>query len=454
MTEKQKSLFFRGTKLFHILVTIGMFALTCHLFYDNMYDVYEEPKRFWLVVGIYAVAYFILRRTYNAYDLEMSKTLDLAYSQSIAHITSGGLMYLVLLVDFFNFKSVNPLPIIGLVAVQIIFNLLWSDGVSRIYKRLNKPKRTIVIYEDEDDYFRLNEMHKFTRLFKVEKTLEIHSDDLELLKNEISGFEIVFIAGLNEVLRNNVLKACVAKNIPCFVSPHIGDILLMGSEHIEQFSVPIFKVARANPKSEYELFKRIVDIIVALLGIIITSPFMIITALAVRLYDRGPALYKQVRLTKDGKEFKILKFRSMKTNAESDGIARLATDNDDRITPVGKIIRACRLDELPQLFNILKGDMTLVGPRPERPEIAAQYEETLPPFALRLQAKAGLTGLAQVYGKYNTDPYDKLQMDLMYINNMSIATDIKLILATIKILFMKDSTSGVAQGQTTAEIKK
>ena len=164
-------------------------------------------------------------------------------------------------------------------------------------------------------------------------------------------------------------------------------------------------------------------------------------------------LYKQVRLTKDGKHFKILKFRSMRVDAEKDGVARLASENDNRITPVGKVIRACRVDELPQLFNILKGDMTIVGPRPERPEIAEQYNDILPAFLLRLQCKAGLTGLAQVYGKYNSDPYDKLRMDLMYINEMSLLGDLKLMFATVKVLFMKDSTSGIAEGQTTASDK-
>ena len=159
----------------------------------------------------------------------------------------------------------------------------------------------------------------------------------------------------------------------------------------------------------------------------------------------------KVSLVLDGKQFEILKFRSMRVDAEKDGVARLSTgDKDDRITKVGHIIRACRLDELPQLLNILKGDLSVVGPRPERPEIAAQYCEEMPEFALRLQAKAGLTGYAQVYGKYNTTPYDKLQMDLMYIAHPSLIEDLKIMLATVKILFMPESTEGVAEGATTA----
>ena len=161
--------------------------------------------------------------------------------------------------------------------------------------------------------------------------------------------------------------------------------------------------------------------------------------------------YRQKRLTRNGREFYVLKFRSMRQDAEKDGVARLSTgDADDRITPVGRFIRKVRIDELPQLLNILEGSMSIVGPRPERPEIASQYEETLPEFSLRLQAKAGLTGYAQVYGKYNTTPYDKLQMDLMYIAHPSFLEDLRIIFATIKILFLPESTQGVAQGMETA----
>ena len=182
----------------------------------------------------------------------------------------------------------------------------------------------------------------------------------------------------------------------------------------------------------------------------VLSPLMLVTAAAIKLTDGGPVFYKQIRLTRNRKEFYVYKFRSMRVDAEKDGVARLASQGDDRITPVGKIIRSLRIDELPQLLCILLGTMTIVGPRPERPEIAAQYEKEMPEFALRLQAKAGLTGYAQVYGKYNTSPYNKLQMDLQYIGSMGLVTDLKIIFATIKVLFVPESTEGVAQGQTTA----
>jgi lipopolysaccharide/colanic/teichoic acid biosynthesis glycosyltransferase len=178
---------------------------------------------------------------------------------------------------------------------------------------------------------------------------------------------------------------------------------------------------------------------------------MLLTAIAIKCEDKGPVFYLQERLTRGGKTFHIMKFRSMRVDAEKDGVARLASDGDERITKVGKFIRATRIDELPQLINILKGDMSLVGPRPERPEIAKLYEKQLPEFSMRLKVKAGLTGYAQIYGKYNTTPYDKLQMDLLYINDMSLITDFKLILQTVQILFQKESTEGVKKGQTTAD---
>jgi lipopolysaccharide/colanic/teichoic acid biosynthesis glycosyltransferase len=177
---------------------------------------------------------------------------------------------------------------------------------------------------------------------------------------------------------------------------------------------------------------------------------MLVTAIAIKLYDGGPVLYKQIRCTVNQREFKIMKFRSMRVDAEKDGIARLASKNDSRITPIGKFIRKCRIDELPQLFNILVGDMSFIGPRPERPEIIEQYMEIMPEFAYRMKVKAGLAGFAQVYGKYNTSPYDKLKLDLTYIEKYSIWLDLKLMLLTLKVLLWPDSTEGVESEQITA----
>jgi exopolysaccharide biosynthesis polyprenyl glycosylphosphotransferase len=195
-------------------------------------------------------------------------------------------------------------------------------------------------------------------------------------------------------------------------------------------------------KFEQALLKRLLDIAVSLTMLIVLSPLMLVTALAIRLYDGGPAFFYQERCTKDGKIFKICKFRSMVVNAEQDGLSHPATERDPRITPVGHLIRKTRIDELPQLINILKGEMSLVGPRPERIEHVKLYSEQIPEFAYRMKVKGGLTGYAQVYGKYNTTAYDKLKLDLMYIQNYSLLLDIEILFQTVKIVFLRESTEG------------
>ena len=297
---------------------------------------------------------------------------------------------------------------------------------------------------------RVEEMRYLTRKFKIEKLVHNTHDDFRSLEPELEGFDAIIVAGVEASLRNGIAKYCIEKNVRGYFAPHVGDIIMQGAHHISSFRVPIMSVRRAFKNPFYLILKRVFDIVISILAIVILSPVYLITALAIKLYDRGPVLYKQVRLTRDGKQFKVLKFRSMKVDAEKDGVARLAAENDSRITPVGKFIRSCRLDELPQFFNILAGDMSIVGPRPERPEIAEQYEGEMPAFSLRLQVKAGLTGFAQVYGKYNTTPYDKLQMDLMYVNKMSVTEDLRLIFATMRAIFMPESTEGIDKSATTA----
>ena len=201
--------------------------------------------------------------------------------------------------------------------------------------------------------------------------------------------------------------------------------------------------------AEQRFVKRSMDLVISGIGIIISSPIMLIVALAVKLYDKGPVFYRQERLTFKGKPFKIFKFRSMCVDSEKNG-ARLASKHDSRITPVGHVIRNLHLDELPQLFNVFLGDMSLVGPRPERKEIMREYQREIPEFYYRLKVKAGLTGYAQVYGKYNTTPYDKLKLDLFYIENYSVLLDIKLIFMTVKIFFQKETSEGVDDDQKNA----
>ena len=236
--------------------------------------------------------------------------------------------------------------------------------------------------------------------------------------------------------------------------PKISDVLVKGATQLHLFDTPIYLTREYALKIEQRIAKRAIDLVCSLILLVIASPFMLLTAAAIKLYDGGPVLYKQIRCTIGQREFYIMKFRSMRVDAEKDGVARLASKNDSRITPIGRFIRAVRIDELPQLLNILRGDMSFIGPRPERPEIIAQYLEDMPEFAFRMKVKAGLAGYAQVYGKYNTTPYDKLKLDLTYIEQYSVWLDLKLMLLTLKILIKPESTEGVDSTQVTAARKK
>ena len=265
----------------------------------------------------------------------------------------------------------------------------------------------------------------------------------------IRQYNAVVLCDLPSQARNQIMKYCYQESVRTYVTPKISDILFRGADDIHLFDTPLLLSRNQGLSINQRIVKRICDVILSLIGIIVASPLMLLIALAVKLYDGGPVLYKQERLTRDGRLFLIYKFRSMGMDSEKNG-ARLASKGDKRVTPVGRVIRNIHFDELPQLFNILKGDMSMVGPRPERQEISDKYEETIPEFVLRTKVKAGLTGYAQVYGKYNTTPYDKLKLDLTYIENYSLWLDIKILLLTFKILFQKENTEGVDEEQRTA----
>ena len=243
-------------------------------------------------------------------------------------------------------------------------------------------------------------------------------------------------------IRNDILKFCYEHRIRTYVTPKLSDIIIRGAQNISLFDTPLLLVRSRGWTVTQRAIKRTFDILLCGIAMIPAAPVMLLVALAIKLEDGGPVFYKQKRATIGGKVFEILKFRSMIVDAEKEGKSIPATDRDPRITKVGRFIRATRLDEIPQLLNILKGDMSVVGPRPERLEHVEEYGKDIPEFDFRLQVKGGLTGYAQIYGKYNTSAYDKLRLDLIYIENYSLLLDLKLILMTIRIMLSKESTEG------------
>ena len=448
--EQRTDLYLLLAKALLVAVDTAFFAAAWYLFYSEQLFVetfYGKGHLF--VIALFVVLYVSLAKLYGGFDLTTSSASELSYGHAVAAVITAFFTYIVLWL--LQRTLPNVLPLLAVMAGMILASALWSGPAVRLTNRLLPPKRTVLIYAYseamENGQMIINNM---PWRFALVGQLTVDGDPARTLAElKAMNAEAVMICGVSSSVRNDIVKFCIAEKMEAYVRPNIGDYLINGAKTMQMCSLPVMLCQRCNPSVWYLVVKRGMDIVLSLAALVILSPLMLVTAAAIKLYDGGPVFYKQIRLTKDRKEFYVYKFRSMRVDAEKDGVARLASQGDDRITPVGKVIRSLRIDELPQLLCILVGTMTIVGPRPERPEIAEQYEKEMPEFALRLQAKAGLTGYAQVYGKYNTSPYNKLQMDLQYIGSMGLVTDLKIIFATIKVLFVPESTEGVAQGQTT-----
>lgn len=447
-TSKFKhNLALRTVKIMNVIIMTVPFMLCWFLYYGSRIKVPYYRTGNFLIIILFMVLYMVFGRLYDAFVINLSKISEIIYSQFLAVSFTDLIMYIV--ICLLSSKLANLWPGIACLVGQVLVSSCWTFCVHKWYFKTFEPVPTIIVYENKKSLKELNSSIVLLKRFNIIDTIKADDclDNLSFL-NDIGA---IFLCGNKSSKRNIILKECIKRDIDIFICPGISDIILSGAYPIHAFPFPVLKTSRYMPQPEYVFFKRLFDIILSAFLLILTLPISLIVAIAIKAYDGGPCFYKQTRLTKDGKEFGILKFRSMIVDAEKDGVARLSSgDNDSRITPIGRFIRACRMDELPQLLNILKGDMTFVGPRAERPELTEKYSEKIPEFKLRLQAKAGLTGYAQVYGKYNTEPYEKLQMDLMYIAHPSLVEDFKIILATVKILFMKDSTEGIKEGQTTA----
>lgn len=449
--EQRTDLYLLLVKVLLVAVDTAFFAAAWYLFYSKQLFVetfYGKGHLF--VIALFVVLYVSLAKLYGGFDLTTSSASELSYGHAVAAVITAFFTYIVLWL--LQRTLPNVLPLLAVMAGMILASALWSGPAVRLTNRLLPPKRTVLIYAYseamENGQMIINNM---PWRFALVGQLAVDGDPARTLAElKAMNAEAVMICGVSSSVRNDIVKFCIAEKMEAYVRPNIGDYLINGAKTMQMCSLPVMLCQRCSPSVWYLVVKRGMDIALSLAALVILSPLMLVTAAAIKLYDGGPVFYKQIRLTKDRKEFYVYKFRSMRVDAEKDGVARLASQGDDRITPVGKVIRSLRIDELPQLLCILMGTMTIVGPRPERPEIAEQYEKEMPEFALRLQAKAGLTGFAQVYGKYNTSPYNKLQMDLQYIGSMGLVTDLKIIFATIKVLFVPESTEGVAQGQTTA----
>ena len=393
----------------------------------------------WFFYLVYVIVLSLFLHAFDGLKYGVYRNGNLITAQILATLATLFIVYLQIVLLAYEFVSV--LPLLLALVVDIALSLIVAVGGNWLLYRVFPARKTLIIFDEYSPDTFIEKLKTRKEKFEIGDIVNI-SVGIEKLEDVIKKSQAVILYDIHSAKRNKILKICFENDIKTYATTKVSDILVRGASTLHMFDTPLLLYRNIGLTAEQRFIKRFMDIVVSLIGLIIALPFMIVTALAIKLYDGGPIFYKQERLTFNGKKFFVYKFRSMIVNAESKSGAVLASKNDSRITPVGKIVRACRLDELPQFINVLKGDMSLVGPRPERPEIADDYYKTLPEFGYRLKIKAGLTGYAQLYGKYNTTPYDKLQLDLMYIQNYSFLLDIKLILMTVKIMFMKESTEG------------
>ncbi len=433
-----------------ILAQVQIFAyFYFHHYFIKISEVmvyYEKGHA--LMLSVYAFLLFAFSVMYGGTRVGYYRNAELLFSQAMGTFVANVITFAQICLMCRGL--IGPKHYMLMTFLQVVVGALWGMASSVIYHRLFHARRLLLIHGDRSTEAIEQKFGSRADKYKVCASVSYREGEEAVRSKIMSGYDAVVIWDIPARERNSLLKFCYGKGVRVYIMPKISDVILSGAEMLHVFDTPILLTREYSLKMEERFIKRFIDIVCSLILIIITSPIMLITAIAIKCYDRGPVIYSQVRLTRGGKEFKIRKFRSMRVNAESDGVARLAKEKDDRITPVGHFIRKCRIDELPQLFNILSGSMSFIGPRPERPEIAAEYMKSMPEFAYRLKVKAGLAGYAQVYGKYNTTPYDKLKLDLCYIENYSIWMDLKLMLLTIKVLFMPDATEGVGVDQVTA----
>lgn len=433
-----------------ILMLTGIYAYTWIFAYHRRV-IWNIKLYFWghlLMVFIYFLLLFFFATTYGGMRIGYLKPMDVFFSQVFSLLCVNSITYFQF--SIIEVKLVRANGLIWMTGAQILVAGFWTWLCHLVYRKAFPPRDLLLIHGERPIADILQKFASRPDKYSISQCLHVNIGLAEMERVILESGKAVVLWDIPAADRNELLKFCYSHSIRIYMMPKITDVLIKGSDQLHLFDTPILLSREYSLRLEQRIAKRAIDLFCSLVLIILSSPIWLITAVAIKLYDRGPVLYKQIRCTIGGREFGILKFRSMRVDAEKDGVARLAAKNDSRITPVGKFIRAVRIDELPQLLNILKGDMSFIGPRPERPEIIAQYMQEMPEFALRMKVKAGLAGYAQVYGKYNTTPYDKLKLDLSYIETYSLWLDIKLMLLTLKILFRPESTEGIEENQTTA----
>lgn len=383
-----------------------------------------------------------LMSIYGGYSVGITKSKPIIYSMTLSTVFTDIVTHLQLCIMNTNaannqkFQYEHPLLLLLVMFIQILVIIFFAYFGNFVYFSINSPEKCCVITTSK---YSLNnivpKIKKYKKQYLITDAILFTNPDLFDIINRC---DTVFVYDVPAASRTTIVEYCYANNKNIYYNFEMCDVVSLRGRNAMLDDKPMIASTVKGLTVEQRIIKRAMDLFVSTVGLIITSPIMLACAIAIKAEDGGSVFFKQKRATKDGKIFKVYKFRTMK---EKNSINKSVTEDDDRITKVGKILRKFRIDELPQIINIFKGEMSVVGPRPEMIENVDEYTQALPEFSYRLRVKAGLTGLAQIAGKYNTSPKDKLVLDLMYIEKYSIWQDIKLIFQTLTVFFKADDST-------------
>lgn len=438
--KKRWAMFF-GNLLIRLLV-IAIFAIFAAV------KLIHQNTILWVVLLLYLGCYDCFARLYGGFKSGNYRISEICTAQMLSLIFANGCGWAACSIFKHHILSIMPFFVIFL--VQLVLIIFWAWAMNKLYFTMNIPRKVVVV-SDADAAILLKKLRKRALKFDVAECLN-GKKACEQINRICQNFDGVILYETERQYREEIIAVCAEKELRVFLVPELSDIHMRSMRMMHILDTPLLMYEEFKLHKRELLIKRLCDILLSASALLLTSPLFFIIAVAIKIEDKGHVFFFQERCTKNLRIFKMVKFRSMKPGSDKLGPIP-ATEMDSRITRVGKVIRAMRLDELPQLWNILTGDMSIVGPRPERVEYVKAYTKELPEFALRSRMQGGLTGYAQVYGKYNTSPYDKLVMDLNYIENWSLLLDVKLILLTIKVCLKKESTEGFEE-ETAASLAK
>ena len=433
---------FHSTIIFGIKAALYLSILACFFLIMGIenWQLLRINRTSAITLSTFALLGIVLTMTYGYFDIGKRKSKPIIASLTLATIITDLVVYVQLAIMNTNdannrdFQLENPLLLLAVIVAQYICIYVFTYLGNFVYFKLHAPERCCIVTDSRSS---LEEIAKAVGVFKKQYRICYAKDyKSENLYHTILKNDTVFLYNVPVQERTEIMEFCYRHLVNVYLSPEISDIVEINSKYTILDDISLISAPVKELTFEQKIVKRLMDIFLSCLALIISSPVLLICAISIKLCDGGSVIFKQKRATKNGKVFEVYKFRTMKENVENFS----ATSDDDRITPVGKVLRKFRLDELPQFVNILKGEMSFVGPRPEMLENVYSYTKEIPEFSYRLRVKAGLTGYAQIAGKYNTTPKYKLVLDLMYIENYSLLKDLKLLLQTMIVFFKPDST--------------